>query len=132
MEVASQTNAHVSSGIVFLEFATDVAVLNFDAKITDCNLYFDKHAWPVQFTARHVCCAPKILLRILKPICLAMLDKRARSRIMFHEDPESQIVDTLSTYGIKSDMIPTQMGGTLQFSMKEWVANRRAVELAEI
>lgn len=130
VEVASRTNAHVSSGAIFLEFAVGVAIRNFDAKVTDRNLYFDKHAWPVQFTARHVCCAP--LLRIMRPICLAMLDKRARSRIMFHDGPESQIVDGLAAYGIESYMIPKQMGGTLNFSQKEWLANRRAVELEEI
>jgi hypothetical protein len=30
------------------------------------------------------------------------------------------------------DMLPTQMGGTIELSQSEWIANRRAVELEEI
>jgi len=46
--------------------------------------------------------------------------------------PESEIVDALSQYGILQHMLPTEMGGTLQLDLSEWIAYRRSVEMEAI
>jgi hypothetical protein len=71
-------------------------------------------------------------MQILKPVLYALMDKRARSRSLYHDVPESEILDVLSGYGILKDMLPVEMGGTVQLDQSEWIANRRAVELEEI
>jgi hypothetical protein len=60
------------------------------------------------------------------------MDKRIRSRTLFHDVPESQIVDILSSYGILKEMLPTEMGGTVRLNQAEWMASRRAAEREEI
>jgi hypothetical protein len=66
----------------------------------------------------------------MKPIFFAMADKFTRSRTKFHDVPESAIAESLSSYGILT--LPTEMGGSLQFSQAEWIAQRRAIEMEEI
>jgi hypothetical protein len=60
------------------------------------------------------------------------MDKHARSRRLFHDVPESQLLDVLSDYGILKEMLPTEKGGTVPFNQSEWIANRRVVELKDI
>jgi hypothetical protein len=60
------------------------------------------------------------------------MDKRIRSRTLFHDVPESQIVDILSSYGILKEMLPTEMGGTVRLNQAEWMASQRAAESEEI
>jgi hypothetical protein len=49
-------------------------------------------------------------------------------RVIFH-GPESEVPNSLSSYGILRDTIPAHMGGTLEYDPSLWIANRRAVEL---
>lgn len=58
-------------------------------------------------------------------------DKRARARTMFHNVPESKIVEKMSTYGILGSMLPTEMGGEIEFSQSEWIEERRVAEMEE-
>ena len=80
----------------------------------------------------HICCAPVLLVRLLKPIMKALMDKDARARLIFHDCPESGILDALSEYGIEKHMLPTEMGGLVQLDQTEWIAHRRAIEMEEI
>jgi hypothetical protein len=61
-----------------------------------------------------------------------LTDKRSRSRTKFHDVPESEIVESLANYGILHSMLPTAMGGTVQFSQSQWIAQRRAAEMEEL
>ena len=49
-----------------------------------------------------------------------------------HDASPSEIIGVLSKYGITKDMLPCEMGGTIQNHQLEWIANRRAIELEEI
>ena len=68
------------------------------------------------------------LLQILS----AVMDKESRARMLFHTVPENELFSVLSEYGLQQDMLPTDMGGSLEFDMSEWIENRRANELEEI
>jgi hypothetical protein len=70
--------------------------------------------------------------KMIKRITKALMDRHTRSRVLEHDVPESQILDVLSHYGIMKDMLPTEMGGTIELNQAEWIASRRATELEEI
>jgi hypothetical protein len=72
------------------------------------------------------------MVKIIKPIYNALRDKAARSRTVFHDVPESQLLDVLAAYGILREILPTEMGGTVLLDQAEWMTNRMAVELGEI
>jgi hypothetical protein len=62
----------------------------------------------------------------------SVMDKHARSRTLFHDVPESQLLDVLSDYGILKEGLPTEMGGAILLDQAEWMASRRTAELGEI
>ena len=82
--------------------------------------------------ATHVCCPPRIMVLLLKPAFLALMSKEDRSRKKFHDVPESEILKSLSGYGILKDMLPPEMGGHVELDQTEWIAMRRAMELEEL
>ena len=107
-------------------------IWDYDRKVYDHIESLGMSTWPIRFCALHACCAASLVHRIIKPIIFALKDKESRSRTLFHDVPEGMIHEVLSSYGIKKDMLPTDMGGTLQFNQCAWIANRRAAELQEI
>jgi len=131
VEVASQENTDVSSNIVQVVWMKHMTILDYD-KIYDRITYFETSAWPLRRCSNHVCCPESYTIRILKPILFAVSDKENRARTLFHAVPESKLFSVLSEYGILQDMMPTAMGGSLQFDHSEWIENRRATELEEI
>jgi hypothetical protein len=79
-------------------------------------------------------CANYILTSVIifVTVLFALADKECRSRILFHDVPESEVLDVLSNFGVSKETLPTFMGGNLEFDQSEWIANRRAAELEEI
>ena len=63
---------------------------------------------------------------------VAFADKRFRARTIAHDVSENEILDVLSKYGIQKEMLPTEMGGSIELNRSEWIANRWAVEMEEI
>lgn len=63
---------------------------------------------------------------------MALKKKTTRSRTLFHDVPESEILDVLAEYGILKNMLPTEMGGTVVLNQREWMANRWAIEIEEL
>jgi hypothetical protein len=88
--------------------------------------YFYENCWPVQRIAFHVCHAPWIVCKIFKPVVFSLMDMRTQSCTLVHYVPNSQILDDLSSYGILKNVMPTEMGGTIQLDQSEWIASRRA------
>jgi hypothetical protein len=132
IEVMAETNTDIQSGIVFIIWCKDLTLWDVNERYYERMICFFTHCWPVQRIAKHVCCAPWVVAKIMKPVVYSLMDKHARSRTLVHHVPEGQIVDVLSSYGILKIMLPTEMGGTIQFDQAEWMASRRAAELKEI
>jgi CRAL/TRIO domain len=131
-EVMAQENKDMNSSFVLVELAKDITIWDYDPRLHDRIIYFDKACWPVKCIASHICCAPSIFLKIIKPIINALMGKRNRARQLLHDVPESQLLEVLSDYGIHKEMLPTEMGGTVELDQAEWIAKRRAAELMEI
>jgi hypothetical protein len=132
LEVISQENTDIQSGYAMIVWDKEFTIWDFDRRLYERMTYFDMNCWPVKKYATHVCLPSWITVNIIKPILYNLIDKNARSRILFHYVPESQILDVLSNYGILKKMLPTEMGGTVWLNQAEWIANRRAAELGEI
>ena len=128
----ARENKDSKSGFVLVELAKDITIWDYDPRLHDQIIYFDKACWPVKAVASHICYTPSVFLKIIKPIIYALMDKHGRARQRLHDVPESQLLDVLSNYGIHKEMLPTEMGGTVQLGQAEWITNRRAAELMEI
>jgi hypothetical protein len=130
--MASENNES-SSGLVVVGWLKDFTMWDWDHNLyLDGMAYFDRTSWPVKVIACHLCCPPWIMVNVIQPLLNAVCDKRLRERKQEHNVHESQILSVLSPYGIMKDMLPTEMGGTIELNQSEWIANRRATELEEI
>jgi hypothetical protein len=132
MEVAARENTDIRSGVVVIVWQKDMTIGDYDHALYARVANFDTKCWPVKRIACHTCCSPSIVVKVVKPILYALMDRHARSRFQLHDVPESQILDVLSGYGIVKDILPTEMGGTVRLNQSEWIAKRRAAELEEI
>lgn len=129
MEVVCREHTGPDSGIVEIIWCKNSMPLNYDAKIrATC---FTKQCWPVTIKANHMCGLSRISARIGLPFALAVKGKQMRARTKVHDVPDSEIVTTLSSFGITRDALPTVMGGGVESNQLEWLANRRAVEMEE-
>lgn len=52
--------------------------------------------------------------------------------MLIHDVSEGNVLEILAEFGIKKDMLPVEMGGSVRLTQAEWIANRRAVEMEEI
>lgn len=84
--------------------------------------------WPVKLISNHLCCAPTTILQVAKPIVHSGASKEFRVRTLAHAVPEEEILQVLWTYGIQSEMLPTQMGGAVALDIEDWISERRAAE----
>lgn len=105
---------------------------DLDLKFHERIFRFDRFCWPVKAVAIHTFCAPMFFVKYVKPIVSPLLGKYLRSRVVMHEGTVSEALAELSEYGILQDMLPADMGGTLEFCQADWIANRRSLELTEI
>jgi len=118
-------------GFVNLVYFKGATLWDYD-RIFDRWAYFMSSCWPIKLVSNHLCCAPRTILRLIKPIIHAAVGKSFRARTLTHGVPESEILQVLSEYGIVKTMLPTQMGGLIALDHSEWIDNRRAAELEEI
>jgi hypothetical protein len=120
------------AGFVVAFWCKNATIWDHDSYFARKMSYYSHHAWPIKSMPTHVCCPELAPLRFVKPIALALLDRSHRSRLVLHNTTESEILEVLSRYGLEKTMLPTQMGGTVELNLEEWVANRRAVEMEEL
>jgi hypothetical protein len=105
---------------------------DFDHEVWGRSLYFERNWWPLKIIAHHACFPPSIVVKVVKPIVSALMDKHARSRTLMHDVPESEIPGVLSSCGIQKYMLPTQLERTVLLDQVKWIASQRAAELEDI
>jgi len=132
MEVASQVTMDVSSGFIYIARDKCTSVAAFDLKVFRRIVDLERDCFPVKMVASHICSLPLFTRKVVKPIIFAMMSKRTRSRSRLHDVAEKDCAQVLSNFGITNDMLPTDMGGTLELNITEWVSQRQAVELKDI
>ena len=93
--------------------------------------YYEKSCFPIRAAASHACCAPSAIVRTIGQILLALLDSRGRARIVFH-DNKDELIERFSEYGIEKEMLPVELGGTIDLDANGWISQRRSVEMEGI
>jgi len=108
------------------------SIFEYDPDVSDRLIMYLQKYWPVRTISVHVCCAPMVIRRFVMPIVHALVDPWCRSRLQIHNVSENEITNALSEYGIEKEMLPTEMGGTVELNPSEWIAQRRALEMEEL
>jgi len=68
---------------------------------------------PLRFSALHCTGLPPMIIRIIKPVVFALLDKETRARMIPHVERDDALLEQLETYGLPKDALPVEMGGDL-------------------
>lgn len=129
--MTAEKTTDIGSDCVLIGWDKTSTIFDFPRAAYDRFIEFEKTCLPVRFAAVHSCC-PTATMTVMRPIILALTDKRARARTIVHNVPESKILDALISYGISKEMVPTELGGSIVLNQREWMENRRAVEMEEI
>lgn len=133
MELVAQESHETGNGFNCIVWDKYTTIWDIDRKLNERATYFYRCCWPVRAMATHIRCPPRIMLLFLKPAFLALMNKEDRSRLKFHDVRPSEIVESLSGYGILKDHLPTEMGGRVELGdQREWIEMRRAIELEEL
>lgn len=110
IEVAAQQNTNIDRGFVGIVLGSKTTFKDYDPAIFNRLAHFHKKCFPVKFVARHICCTSSLILRVICPVLKALMDKEARARTVFHNVPDSEVAESLSSYGLTKDVLPLELG----------------------
>jgi hypothetical protein len=132
MEVFIDESGCDGSGFVTIVWDLNTTIYDYDSKVSDKIVYLFRQCFPLKTMPTHICCAHPLLVRILKPLMKALMNKETRQRFLVHSARPDGILGVLSEYGIPPEVLPAEMGGAIQLDQSEWIATRRAIEMEEI
>lgn len=117
-------------GFVALVDEQGASIFDFESRVDSKVAYYMNDVWPARAIPMHSCCPTGFFVKAVKPITFMWMNRIVRARFVIHEVPENELLSSLSPYGITSEMLPMEMGGTLVLNQREWIASRRANEMA--
>lgn len=123
--IAEHPNA--SEGYVRIVSGVGTTAWDLDGNVYRAYFHLIKNALPVSSRAMHMVCLPEEVSMIWKSAAPSF-NKEFRSRLLIHDVPQSQVVETLAEYGISKDVLPVDLGGTCEFDLGDWLSDRRNFE----
>jgi len=127
MECALE-NRLVRNGVVMLVNAHAVTFEHFDRKFEKMAFELERYAWPVKYRAIHIIKPRSQIFKVMKPIIFFLLGRRLRSRLKLHEGGAMDVLESLSSYGLSYEVLPTDIDGDVELNYDQWLAERRALE----
>lgn len=113
-------------GVVLIVWGLHTTLWNYDRRVDSAIAEFERDFLPLQFCAIHICRTDSLLVKLLKPVAYACMDRRIRSRTYWQLDPGDKLFDALEFSGISRDVLPLEMGGRSNFSHSNWLQEQRA------
>jgi hypothetical protein len=92
---------------------------------------YNRDCWPIKVNADHNLCLSQEMALSILPLSRPAKGKELRLRSIIHDVPETEILGSLAEFGMSKDLLPVEIGGKIEFSIAEWLANRREGELAD-
>ena len=69
------------------------------------------------------------LLKLMIEVSMSVIGSAGRARLRFYSGSEQQNIKDLKAFGIRSEMLPPELGGTSYFDYDVWLGNRLRNEL---
>lgn len=133
-EEETDRSTSTGKGFVSVTWTLSATVWDYDHYVYSRLQIYQERCFPIHQAGAHACCPDWISRNIIDPVVAALVSKDSRLRRMYHCVAETEIIGVLSEYGILSDMLPTDMGGSVELarSQSEWMTNRNALERAQV
>jgi hypothetical protein len=114
-------------GVVYIAECprTKSNLLQQDRKLDSIILKHVRHALPVRVVGVHHYLNSSIL-ELFVPLLLPLFGATIRARYRYHLGRSSdEWLAELAKYGIPPQCLPTELGGSLEFSYDEWLGSRQ-------
>lgn len=112
-------------GIVTIVFPKNAKISQFDRQLENAIVASVKGLLPVRMSAFHVC-QPPIYSRLIWPIVKIFLGERLRKRVQVHGGSQEVVLDKLARFGLSKDVLPSELGGTVELDHDLWSRDLRA------
>lgn len=117
---------------VVIAWLHSVTLFDFPRRVFGRLVTHEKSALPIKFAAAHCFVkATNAAVRTMMPLIGSLMDRRGRSRFIIHDVPANETSEAVAEYGITREMLPELLGGKIEINPREWIANRRAIELEQ-
>ena len=90
-------------------------------------LHHCRHILPMRICGVHLVIR-SCIIELALPYILHALGKDLRARFRAHSEFDAPVLEGLKEYGISSNLIPREIGGTFDQDLDDWVASRRLKE----
>lgn len=97
---------------------------HFDRDLTKRIVSFVKGSLPVRLSGMHFCRPTRILSTVF-PLIKFLMGEHLRKRIKVHSRSESRAQAELDKYELYKDVIPQEVGGTVELDHDRWLEERR-------
>jgi len=86
-------------------------------------------ACPLRFSAIHFCFPKELIYRLLKPLLLFAIGEMGRKVLKIHSGTSVEWMYSLSSFGVRSDDVPTTYSGTVKTRQHmRWIKVRSAMD----
>mmetsp|Transcript_8831 Transcript_8831/g.20428 ORF Transcript_8831/g.20428 Transcript_8831/m.20428 type:complete len:305 (-) Transcript_8831:209-1123(-) len=117
-QLLQRESAQKNGIVMVIDVRSMYDIKSFDRKLDRRKVDLFINALPVRIRALHVCCTGhRSILDFICPMFKKMVGKDLRHRMVLHNGDPEDIVASLEDYGLSSNILPDQLGGT--FVMEE-------------
>lgn len=111
-------------GSVIVMFPKNVRIAHFNRKLAKLNAESIKGCIPIRLSALHIC-HPPVVFDLIFPIIKVLMGAHLRKKIRVNSGSNEKVLNKFeSQFGITSDKLPTEMGGTLVLDQEQWLKER--------
>ena len=124
MHSAIEDETTQRKGSVIVAFPKNAKFAQFNRKLVQMNGESIKGCIPIRLSAVHIC-HPPVFFDLIFPIIKLIMGAKLRKKIKVNSGSDEKIVKKMENqFGITSDKLPTEMGGTLVLDHEQWLKER--------
>jgi hypothetical protein len=113
-------------GVVVVIFPKNVKFGQFNRKLAQMLAESIKGCLPIRLSAMHFCHLPKIF-DLIFPIVKVLMGPNLRKKVKVNSGSEAMVLEKFQNqFGIESEKLPTEIGGSLVLNHEKWLAERLA------
>ena len=122
LEESEDTQKH---GIIMLMYPHNAQLSQFDRELGKMNMGSMQGILPLRMSAIHIIQPPKFF-KVILVFARLIMSKRTMKRMLFHFGSQQQVLEKLASYGLEKNVLPTEVGGTLEIDVVKWAEGRRS------
>ena len=112
-------------GVILIMYVKHYKLAAVNRKVSQACTEALKGVIPIRISAIHVCHTPRIF-ELIYAVYKLFMGADLRKKVQIHNGSEEMVLKKLNDkFGISSDKVPTEMGGTYKLDYLEWFDERQ-------